>query len=39
MNIIFKKFHPDIFDHIIIFSDHGFKFFNETNFINNNDAL
>ena len=39
MNIIFNKFHPDIFDHIIIFSDHGFKFFNEINFSNKNDAL
>ena len=34
MNIIFDKFQPDIFDHIIIFSDHGFKFSREINYSN-----
>ena len=32
LNIIFDKFNPDIFDHIIIFSDHGFKFISEINY-------
>ncbi len=32
LNIIFDKFNPDKFDHIIIFSDHGFKFISEINY-------
>lgn len=32
LNIIFNKFKPDNFDHIIIFSDHGFKYRSEINY-------
>ena len=39
LNIIFDKYHPDEFDHIIIFSDHGFKYTWEINFSKNNNKL